>query len=381
MKKALINGKIIVSDELFEHKILVFDEEIIGLYDDYNLDGLEVHDLKGAYLSPGFVNIHIHGMKGHDVMDGTPEGLKEISKTLLENGVTSYLATTMTLGKNDIEKAFENVSDYRKHQSKKEARLQGIHMEGPFINKIYKGAQNEAYIVPPDVNLIEAFLEDVRLVTFAPEVVGALELFKVIKTKAPHIKFSIGHSAATYEEAVIAYEAGVDSATHLFNAMTGLHHRKPGVVGAVFKKKPFFEIIADRIHLHTAMYDILGDSIGKDKMILVTDAMCACHMPPGKYTLGGQDVFVDSTSARLENGDLAGSILKMNIAIKNVIEFTNYTMAEVIKMATENPTCMLGLEGYGSIKKGYKADFTVFDDQIDIISTWIDGQVVYRKEV
>lgn len=381
MKKALINGKIIVSDELFEHKILVFDEEIIGLYDDYNLDGLEVYDLKGAYLSPGFVNIHIHGMKGHDVMDGTPEGLKEMSKTLLQNGVTSYLATTMTLGKDDIEKAFENVSNYRKNQSKDEARLQGIHMEGPFINKIYKGAQNESYIVPPDVKLIESYLNDVRLVTFAPEVVGALALFESIKSKAPHIKFSIGHSAATYEEAVIAYEAGVESATHLFNAMTGLHHRKPGIVGAVFKKKPFFEIIADQIHLHTAMYDILGDSIGKDKMILVTDAMCACHMPPGKYTLGGQDVFVDSKSARLENGDLAGSILKMNIAIKNVLEFTNYTMAEVIKMATENSTRMLGLEGYGCIKKGYKADFTVFDDQIDIISTWIDGQVVYRKEV
>lgn len=380
MKKAFVNGKILVGESLIENKILVFDEKIIGLYDQYDLDLVKVIDLKGQFISAGFIDIHIHGLKGHDVMDATQIALKEISQSLPMTGVTSFLATTMTLSEQKIEKTFEAISDYRKSQNQLEARLQGIHVEGPFINKVYKGAQNESFIVPPNEKILKNYYNDIRLITFAPEVKGALALFDVVKSQAPHIKFSIGHSAATYEEAVLAYETGVESTTHLFNAMTGLHHRKPGIVGAVFKKKPYFEIIADQIHLHTAIYDILGDSIGKEKMILITDAMCACHMPPGTYSLGGQVVLVDENSARLENGSLAGSILKMNHAIKNVYDNTPYSLAEVVRMATENPATMLDLNDVGTIKEGYKSDFTVFDNDINIISTWINGQVVYGLE-
>lgn len=377
---AFVNGRLLIGGQVLEDKILVFDDKIIGIYDTYALEGLEVIDLKRKYVSPGFIDIHIHGLKGHDVMDASQEGLRVMGQTLPKTGVTSYLATTMTQGKAHIKKAFASVSAYKKNQGHKEARLQGIHMEGPFINTIYKGAQNASYISLPDRALIEDYYKDLRLITFAPEVQGALDLFKDVKKRANHIKFSIGHSAATYEEAIEAYGLGVESTTHLFNGMTGFHHRRPGIVGAVFKRKPYFEIIADQIHLHTAIYDILGDAIGRDKMILITDAMCACHMAPGKYGLGGQEVVVDATSARLASGALAGSILKMNTAIKNVLDHTPYTMAQVVRMATENPAQMLDLEGYGFIKEGYHADFVVFDDQVKVETTWISGQVIYKED-
>lgn len=162
--------------------------------------------------------------------------------------------------------------------------------------------------------------------------------------------------------------------------MTGLHHREPGIVGAVLKKKPYFEIIADMIHCHKDLYDILGDAIGKDKMILVTDAMCACHMPPGSYQLGGQEVIVDETSARLKNGTLAGSILKMNEAIKNVLNHTTYSLPEVVNMCTSNPAKLLNLHKAGNLEKGNKSDFAVFDSDIAIKMTWVQGRMVYRED-
>lgn len=376
--KAIIGGKIILKNEILENKVIVFDSKVQSITDQIPKNA-EVIQLQGEYIAPGFVNIHIHGAKGADVMDGSIEAVKTISEALVKNGITSFLATTMTMPKKDILTAMQSVKDYMMLENKG-AKVLGVHVEGPFINEKYKGAQDPKNIIAPDFDLIDLYSDIIRLVTVAPEIEGMMPFVHDVKAKYPHIKFSTGHSAATYEEAVTGYEEGIDSTTHLFNAMTGLHHRKPGIVGAVLKKKPYFEIIADKIHCHEAMFDIVGDAVGIEKMILVTDSMCACQMPVGEYSLGGQKVIVDQESARLEGGALAGSILEMNEAISNIMLNTHYNIPEVIQMATENPSSMLELDDIGSIKIKAPADLVVLNDDLSVKMTIVDGQIRYRKE-
>lgn len=377
MKKAIVNGQVILEDGI-QSVDIIYDKTIIEIGEDLNLEGCQVIDAKQAYVSPGFIDIHIHGSLGADVMDGTMASLETISSAVLRNGVTSFLATTMTMSHQDIIKSFDAVKSFMGSE-KESGKILGVHVEGPFINKKYKGAQAEKYIVSPDLNLVENYLDIIRLMTIAPEVEGTLAFVKDIKKIAEHVRFSIGHSAASFEDALKGYDVGIDSTTHMFNAMTGLHHREPGIVGAVFKKKPYFEVIADKIHVHPGLFDVLGDTIGKEKMILVTDAMCACQMAPGEYMLGGQSVIVDSESARLSSGVLAGSILRMNDAIRNIKTHTNYELADIVKMATRNPIQMLGVSGIGAIKKDYAADFVVFDDDINVIQTIVDGKLLYER--
>ncbi len=376
MKQAIINGKVVLENSI-EYVDIIFEDKIIALGKNLDTSDCHVIDAKGQYVSTGLIDIHIHGAEGADVMDGMSSSLDTISKSVLQNGVTRFLATTMTMSEEAILKSFDTVKAYMK-TSYEGAQIIGIHVEGPFINKAKKGAQNEKYIIAPDYELIEQHVDEVKLMTVAPEIEGTIEFVKEVKQHDIH--FSIGHSNATYEEAVKGFEGGIDSTTHMFNAMTGLHHRDPGVVGAVFKKKPYFEVIADKVHVHEALFDILGDCIGKEKMILVTDGMCACRMAPGTYNLGGQEVIVDDTSARLTSGALAGSILRMNQAVRNIKENTNYPLNEIINMASANPARMLDLIGLGKIEVGYQADFIIFDENIDIKETIVNGITRYRKD-
>lgn len=376
--KAIVNGKLVLQDGIVENKILVFDEKIIGIEERLDLSDYDVIDAQGAYVCPGFIDIHVHGNNGSDVMDGNKESIINISKSLLKNGVTSFLATTMTMSPDKIEKALKSVQDYMK-APENGANVLGVHVEGPFINKAYKGAQNEKFIATPNLDMVEAYLKEIKLMTVAPEVEGMLSFVKDIKSKED-VVFSIGHSAATYEEAMDGFKEGIESTTHLFNGMTGLHHRKPGVVGAVLKHKPYFEVIADQIHLHAAIYDIVGDAVGIDKMILITDAMCACQLSPGAYDLGGQKVLVDENSARLESGALAGSILRMHHAIKNVFENTHYDLHQVVNMASLNPANLLKIENRGCIKKEYFADIVLLDESFDVLKTIVNGQILFEKE-
>lgn len=378
MRKAIINGQIILPEGIKKVDV-IYDKEIIQIGENLDLSDCQIIDVKGAYVSSGFIDIHIHGSLGADVMDGERASLETISRAVLSNGVTRFLATTMTMSKKDIIKSFDAIRDFM-GSSDEMGKLLGIHVEGPFINKDYKGAQDDKYIIAPDMALIENHLDLIKLMTVAPEVEGTLAFIEEAKRKSDRIRFSVGHSAASFEEALEGYEIGVDSTTHMFNAMTGLHHRNPGIVGAVFKSKPYFEVIADKIHVHPGLFDVIGDAIGLDKMILVTDAMCACQMKPGTYELGGQKVVVDKTSARLENGVLAGSILRMNKAVKNIKENTNYELETIVKMTTKNPASMLGVEKLGEIKEGYLADFAVFNEDIEIIHTIVEGEMLYRRD-
>lgn len=372
------NSKIIFENRIENGSVIIRDGKIHSITHQ-NLENDEIIiDAKGKYLSPGFIDIHIHGAGGHDTMEGTFDALNCIAKTIVRNGTTSFLPTTMTVSLNDIRTAVNSIAQ-AKQTGTDGANVLGVHLEGPFINPNMIGAQNPNFVVPPS---IEAFnyiignnLDAVVSITLAPEVVGAEELIKYLKSKK--IAVSIGHSKATYSETLHAINCGICHSTHLYNAMTGLHHRESGIVGAIFDTDITTETISDGIHISYPSLRIAYKVKGIDKVILVTDAMMACGMPDGKYSLGGQDVYVKNNAARLENGALAGSVLTLDKAIRNIYKNTNYTLHEIVKMATINPAKLCKVDDRkGRIKKGYDADLVIFDEDINIDTVIVNGKVI-----
>ncbi|GAA0180747.1 N-acetylglucosamine-6-phosphate deacetylase [Clostridium sediminicola] len=379
--KALINGKVILEDSIVEEKVLIFDDKIKDIKDDYNLDYSifdEVIDANGAFVSPGFIDVHIHGNGGSDTMDGTIDALKTISSSIAKNGVTSFLPTTCTMSNEKIQIVLNTIRLAMKDKMPG-ATVLGAHLEGPFINKSYKGAQNEKYILLPDFKLIQNHLDVVKIVSYAPEKDNNFEFAKKV-TENSDIILSIGHTMASYETAIEAIKEGISHVTHTFNAMTPLKHREPGVVGAAFTTDVNCEIIADMIHIHPSLFQFIINVKGIDHTLLITDSMKAGNIEKGSYDLGGLKVIVDDNSARLENGTLAGSILKMNNAIKNIFNNTNLSLPEVIKMASLNQARELKLDEYiGSISKGKNADITIFNDSFEVNKTFVNGKIVYGR--
>lgn len=371
--KAIVNGKIILRDRVVENKVLLYDDKIIAIQDDIGfMQGVEAIDAGGCYVSPGFIDIHIHGAFGCDAMDEGIEAIKTISSGLCQNGVTAFLPTTISSDKESLQRALDNIRRAAKSPATG-AKVLGAHMEGPFINTIRKGAHIEKNIIRADYELIKDYLDIIKIITIAPEIEGNMDFIEHMRHHS-HISFSIGHSNASYEEAMAAIEAGVRSATHLFNAMSGMNHRAPGVVGAVLNSNIYCELIADKIHVHPAMFKLLMNVKGSDRMILITDAMRAACMKQGNYDLGGQQVTVEKGSARLSDGTLAGSVLRLNEAVRNLLENTAITLPEAIATATINPAQLIGLDNQiGSIEVGKCADLVIFDKAINIRNTIIDG--------
>lgn len=382
--KVYKNGKILLENKIIENHIVIASDIILEIRPGANFVPLPEHeivDLKGHYLAPGFVDVHIHGSNGFDTMDGTMEGLKEISKALPSSGVTSYLATTMSMPKESTHLVLKQAQALIKNQNHQGAELLGIHVEGPFIADKCKGAQNPNFIEVPDYDFYTPYYDVIKLITLAPETDTNYGFTKKINQQHHDIILSIGHSNATYDQAVEAFDHGFKHISHLFNGMSGLHHREPGVVGAALIKDFYTEIIADNIHIRPELYSLILKAKGKHHIILITDAMCAACLEPGEYKLGGQKVIVDNNSARLESGVLAGSILRMNKAIKNFYKHTNLTIWEAINLATKNPAEQLGLyHRIGSIEVHKDADFVVFDDSFNIQKTFCKGQLTYSKE-
>ena len=338
-------------------------------------------DCKGLYVSPGFVDVHIHGAGGHDTMDGTFEAINEISKTICKYGTTSFTPTTMTMSADDILKSMISIKK-AKIEGTDGAIVLGAHLEGPFISPSAIGAQNPNYLISPSYENFESMTGDaidaVVSITMAPEVEGAKELASILSSKG--IRCSMGHTKATYEEAIDGIKHGFCHSTHLFNAMTGFTHREPGVVGATFDSDITTETISDGIHISYPSLRVAYKQKGTDKTLLVTDAMCACGMPDGTYALGGQPVIVKRGAARLENGALAGSILTLNRAIKNLYDNTDYPLYEIVKMASYNGAKYCRVDDRkGQIKENFDADLTIFDENIDVKRTIIGGKVVYNN--
>ena len=373
--KAIINAKLLLDDQFIENKVLLFDQQIIKITDTIERQEVDIIDANGAYVSAGFIDLHIHGNGGADVMDATPNALETISRTLLQTGTTSFLATTMTMSNQDIDNALYNI---QLHADKVTgASLLGIHLEGPFINPSKHGAQDRMYIQKPDISLIENYMQEIKMITLAPEVEGSEQFVKQLTKVFPHIILSIGHSDASYEESKESFAWGISHATHLFNAMNPYHHRKPGIVGAVFDSDVTCDIIADLVHTHPSVLELV-QSVKKEKLMLITDAMRAGCMKCGTYDLGGRKVEVSEGKALLEDGILAGSVLKMNEALANMSKYTSMDMADIINSATRIPAQKLGIRK-GELKEGYDADIVIFDEKFSIISTIVNGEVKYKR--
>ena len=375
MKKCIINGQIILHDEIVNKNVFIEDDKITEISDRQPEDE-DIIDAKGAYVSPGFIDVHTHGRGGSDTMYATFDDLNTISKATLKTGVTSFLPTTMTMPVDDIAKAIENIAV---NKDKVEgAQVLGTHLEGPFFNKKYKGAQPEECMILPTVDNYLSFVQDhqdiIRKISIAPELEHSLELISYLKDKNTVV--SLGHTNATYEQAQAAIDAGATSGTHTYNAMTPLTHRAPGVVGAVMiNDSVYAELILDGVHVNYAAAKALLRTKGKDKLILITDSLEAAGLENGKYLLGNQDVYVKDGEARLIDGTLAGSIVSMNVAVKNAYEHLGLTLNEAVNLASYNPAQSLNEPLLGEIKVGNYADIIFFDDNIQIQQTMIKGQL------
>ena len=370
--KAIINAKIITEGKILTGYNLLYMKEVISITKELPIWS-EVIDAKGAYLSAGFIDLHIHGSNGADVMDATPKALNSISKSILQTGTTSFLATTMTMAQEDIILALENI---KKYKSKEGAKIAGVHLEGPFLNSKKHGAQNPLYIQKPNIELIEPYMDMIKMITLAPEVEGAEVFIKYLNKNHPKTILSIGHSDASYEQTKKSFEWGVSHATHLFNAMNPLHHRTPGVVGAVLESDEVScEIIADKIHIHPLFFNLVY-KLKKEKLLLVTDAMRAGCMRCGTYDLGGQEVIVKEGEARLADGTLAGSVLMLNEALRNFYKYTDISLPNLIDMVTKIPAGKLGLN-IGELKEFYMADMVLFDKDFNILKTFVNGEVKF----
>ena len=332
---------------------------------------------------PGFIDQHIHGAAGSDAMDGSVEDLKKIANALASEGTTSFLATTMTQSPENIKQALACVKEYKESNFVEGAEIVGVHLEGPFIAKEHIGAQPLEYVAAPSVEVFKAYEEasgnTIKLVSLAPEIEGAEELIKYLVSRK--IVASIGHTGATYKDVEKAVKAGATNATHTYNAMKAIHHREVGTVGSTYLFDELnAEIICDGIHVSAPAIKLLHKNKPSTKFTLITDAMRAKHMADGYYDLGGQAVIVKNNEARLSNGVLAGSVLKMNDAVKNVMNFLHLPLEEVIKYATINPARNLSIDHeVGSIKEGKKANLVVLDENQDVIMTIRDGNVIYQK--
>ena len=340
----------------------------------------DVIDAKGCYVAPGLVDIHIHGYLGEDTCDAKPDGIKKMAYGVAENGVTAFLPTTMTVAKDEIVAALNAVRSL-KEESKTwgGAEILGVHAEGPFINPSKKGAQAEENILVPDADFIIENEDIIKIVTLAPEMDEGHKCIKKLAAESD-VLVSMGHTDAKFEEAMLAAKDGVNHATHLFNAMSALAHRNPGVVGAALASDNVSaEIIADTFHINPGLYSIVAKVKG-DKTVLITDCTRAGGMPDGEYDLGGQPIFLKGIECRLADGTIAGSVLKLNHAVRNVINNTDLPVNEVFKMASLNPASAIKCaDRIGSLEEGKDADIIITDANINIIRTIKKGKTIYES--
>lgn len=345
------------------------------------LDVEPIFETDGIVL-PGFIDEHIHGAGGADAMDGTEEALQTISEYVAKEGTTGFLATTMTQSPENIGKALKNVKNVREKGEYKGAEVLGVHLEGPFISPKHVGAQPLEYVAKPAPETFDKYNElsggNIKIVTLAPEVEGGLDLVKHLKNIG--VVASIGHTGARFSDVEAAVAAGASNVTHTYNAQTPLHHREAGVVGAAMLFDELnCEMICDTIHVSVPAIRIFVKNKPHDKFTLITDAMRAKGMPDGLSELGGQQVFVKNGEARLADGTLAGSVLKMNVAIKNLVEKAGVSLTEAVDFASANPAKNLGLyDERGSIEVGKRADFAVMDKDFNILCTVVGGKLVYK---
>jgi len=338
----------------------------------------------GCYVFPGFIDLHVHGGAGADVMDRDEEAIAKMCRYHAENGTTSMLLTTRSAAKEEITEALQRISSAVDRTSLTGAQSIGIHLEGPFINDSYKGAQSSELIQAPSLSLMkqwyEASQQQIKIVTLAPELEGADEVIAWLIEQG--VTVSAGHCGPDFGQMTHAIERGVSHITHCFNGMRGFSHRDPGMLAALMMSDSVTaELIMDTIHVHPDAGRLLLHAKGSKRVALITDAMRAAGLQDGEYeSAGGRKVTVKDGIVRLPSGNLAGSTLTMNRAVQNAIEHMGASLTEAADMASLTPARVLGLDGVkGSIRRGKDADLVIMDSSFNVLLTVIAGQIVYRS--
>lgn len=377
--QAIINGRIVLPDRVEEGCALLFDAKIQGLVSPAEIpSGTEIIDAEGKYIIPGLIDMHIHGYLGEDASDGSFDGIRTMAEGVAKNGVTSFLPTTMTVSYDELRAAFAQIRrgvEESRSASWQGAQILGVNAEGPFINPSKKGAQAGENIRPGDAAFLKEYLDIIRVFTIAPEMPGNLDC---IREMAGKCLISMGHTNATYAEAIAGIEAGVGHVTHLFNAQTPLMHRDPGVVGAALTDdRVSTELIADTFHVNAHLFPLVARMKG-DKLVLITDCTRAGGLEDGEYTLGGQPIFVKGIECRLADGTIAGSVLKMNAAVRNLLNNTHMQVWDAVNAASLNPARRIGVDGVkGSLEAGKDADIVLCDSDFNVCRTIICGRTIY----
>ncbi len=371
-------------DEILDAAVVVEEGRILaaGRRSEISLpQGAREHAARGMTIVPGFVDVHIHGARGHDVMEGSPEALAGVAATVARHGTTTLVATTVTASDDHICRSAEGIARYIRSagnspQDELRAEVAGIHFEGPFISRVRRGVHPLDWIAAPAVASFERYLQaaagTAKIITLAPELPGALAL--VDAARRAGLVVALGHTDATYAEACAAIERGACHAVHVFNAMRPFSHRETGVLGAVLTSAGVTaELIADNVHVDAPAMKLLIRAKGYERMILVSDATAATGMPDGKYHLGTFEVIVSAGVCRNAEGKLAGSTLTLDRAIRNIVAL-GVPLGDAVCMATLNPARLLGLEGRkGVLAPGADADLVLLDPALNVAGVMTRG--------
>lgn len=381
MKYYVYAKQIVLDDQVIDKAYLTIEDGKFGPILMEEPQDAPIKDYSQSIVAPGLVDTHIHGYKSHDVMDNDFEGIKVISEGLLSCGVTSWLPTTLTSSAELLNDVCETIGNH--YQEVTGAKIRGIFLEGPFFTEKYKGAQNPKYMSDPSVEKLAKWHELsqglVNKIAIAPERKGVKEFIEFAKSKGVYT--ALAHSDATYEEAAAAVEAGANIFVHIYNGMSGLHHRNPGMVGAALSlDKVFAEMICDGHHVHPAAARVVTRARGPKETVLITDCMRAGGMGEGQSRLGEFEVVVKDGTARLKDtGNLAGSILELKQGVKNVVDWGLVSPAEALRMASLTPAQSVGIDSVcGRIAPGFEADFIVVSDQLELEATYLDGELRYQ---
>lgn len=376
--QAVRNASFILKDGIVDSGALLYDDKIIGIVDENEIpEGTQIIDAEGGYVSPGFIDLHIHGYLGRDVCDASEESMRIISRGIVENGVTGYLPTTMTVDINTVSSAIEICRELMRSDDYEGSRILGVHAEGPFISSAKKGAQDPRFILKPDAEYVKKYSDVIKIITLAPEEDEDFAAIREISAETD-VVVSMGHTSADYKTALASVEAGVRHSTHLYNAMTPMTHREPGVVGAALNSEVSCELIVDTYHVSPGLYDLTYKMKGRG-LCFITDCLPAGGLGEGEYTLGGAKIVYRDNICRLEDGTIAGSVLHLNQGVWNVYKNSKIPLHECVNCASLNPASVIGLgDRKGSLESGKDADIVILDREFNVKKTIIGGKVRYE---
>lgn len=387
MRLALTGGEIITPFRSIKNGTIMIDEgkiyELGNSKDVIIPDNSEVIDVSGRIISPGFVDLLVHGGGGCGFADDNEESISTVSKYFLEHGSTTVLASLFAKPEKLLLADLERVASYI--EKNPDSNIRGIHMEGPYLNKELKGAMNESYLWKPSVEswkkMWEASKGKIKIMTIAPELPGAIEVMR--EAASVGVVLSIGHSMADYHDIEVAIDNGAAHVTHMFNAMRPFHHRNPGVVlGGLLRNELKIELIADTLHVHPAVMELLLKLKGASGIILVSDSIRAGGMHEGEYEFADQKVFMKESRAFLEDGTLAGSTLTLNNAVRNMVETANAKITEAVRMASLNGAKVINIDDKkGILAAGKDADIVVLNDKYEVEMTILAGKIAYQKKL